>query len=156
MIYFNIDYFCISDVPCITISINSTAHCTPETTIMSIVTSIPPPEKAQWQKSSDGNDFYDIDITQQKYAGSNHNPESLRLVIPKTALDDIGYYRLQISNRLGANVSKGEYLKFTGSMFFSKFTLADQKLIKTCLALVVIFSITYSWKKDFHLLLVLK
>lgn len=124
MIYFNIDQFCISDFPCVKISINPTPQSAQETTISSIVKSIPPPEKAQWQTSIDANEFYDIDVTQQKYAGSYHNPESPYLVIPEITSDDIRFYRLQIWNKLGANVSNDVYLKFTGSMFFFKVYLS--------------------------------
>lgn len=102
--------------PCVKISINPTPQSAQETTISSIVKSIPPPEKAQWQTSIDGNEFYDIDVTQQKYAGSYHNPESPYLVIPEITSDDIRFYRLQIWNKLGANVSNDVYLKFTGSL----------------------------------------
>lgn len=105
-------------VPCVSISIKPTVHFASVTTITSIVTSMPPPEKAQWQKCKHGNDFSKLEVTKPKYFGSVDSPECPRLVIPKTTFDDMLYYRLQISNKLGVKVSKSVYLKVIGSMFF--------------------------------------
>lgn len=121
------------DVPCVEISIKPTVHFASDTTITSIVTSMPPPEKAQWQKSKHRIDFSEVDVTKSKYFGSNASPQCPSLVIPKTTFDDIGYYRLQISNKLGLNVSNSVYLNVTGSMFFQSFidlmTFSSNKLI---------------------------
>lgn len=107
-----------TDVPCIAILTKPTVHFASDTTITSIVTSKPQPEKAQWQNSKNGNDFYEIDVTDSKYFGSNVSPECPRLVIPKTTFDDMLYYRLQITNKIGVNVSNAVYLKVTGSTSF--------------------------------------
>lgn len=111
-----------TDVPCIAISTKPKVHFASDTTITSIVTSNPQPEKAQWQNSKNGDDFYEMDVTKSKYFGSNVSPECPRLVIPKTTFDDMLYYRLQISNKLGVNVSNIVYLKVTGSMSFRSLT----------------------------------
>lgn len=115
------------DVPCIEISIESPVHLASYTTLTSIVSSMPPPEKAQWQKSNHGKDFAVLEVTKSKYFGSNVSPECPRLVIPKTTFDDMLYYRLQISNKLGVNVSNIVYLEVTGSMSFHSLT----QLMKT-------------------------
>nr|XP_034318682.1 uncharacterized protein LOC105324463 isoform X2 [Crassostrea gigas] len=108
--------YIILDVPCVEISIKPTVHFASDTTITSIVTSMPPPEKAQWQKSKHRIGFSEVDVTKSKYFGSNASPQCPSLVIPKTTFDDIGYYRLQISNKLGLNVSNSVYLNVTGSL----------------------------------------
>lgn len=110
------------DVPCIEISTKSPVHFASDTTLTSSVSSMPPPKKAVWQKSKNGNDFSELVVTKSKYFGSNVSPECPRLVIPKTTFDDRLYYRLQISNKLGVNVSNIVYLKVTGSMSFCSLT----------------------------------
>uniref|UniRef100_A0A8W8NTZ8 Ig-like domain-containing protein n=1 Tax=Magallana gigas TaxID=29159 RepID=A0A8W8NTZ8_MAGGI len=106
------------DCPCVDISIKPgpTVHFASNTKITAIVMSTPQPEKAQWQKSKDGNVFLALDVKRSKYFGSNSSPGCPCLVIPKTTFNDIGYYRLQISNKLGVNVSNIVYLKVTGSL----------------------------------------
>lgn len=106
------------DVPYVAISIKSPVHFASDTTITSIVTSMPPPEKAKWQKSKHGNDFSELEVTKSKYFGSDVGPECPRLIIPQTTFDDMLYYRLRISNKLGVNVSNTVHLNVTGSMFF--------------------------------------
>lgn len=108
-------------VPCVAISIKPTVHFASKASITSIVTSMPQPEKAQWQNSKNGNNFSELDVTKSKYFGSNVSPECPLLVIPKTTFDDNLYYRLQISNKLGVNVSNIVNLKVTGSMSFCSF-----------------------------------
>lgn len=106
------------DVPCVAIAIKSPVHFASDTTITSTVTSMPPPENAQWQKCKYENDFSELEVTKSKYFGSNVSPECPLLIIPKTTFDDTLYYRLQISNKIGVNVSNIVHLNVTGSMFF--------------------------------------
>lgn len=135
------------DIPYVTISIGPTVNFASETTISSIVASIPPPERAQWQKSKDRNVFHNIDVRKSKYFGSNVIPTSPLLVIPKTTFDDKLYYRLQILNKIWESISNDEYLNVTGSMSFKHIPPPDQN--------GDIF-VYFSRNKQFHFLFILR
>lgn len=55
----------------------------------------------EWQKSIDRQNFSCINVTDPKYEGSSHDPKSPLLVIAKTTVDDVLYYRLHVWNKIG-------------------------------------------------------
>lgn len=86
-----------------------------ETTIRSVIsTSLPTPEKIEWQKSKDGVDFYPIKYA--KYPQSTDNSTCPSFVINNVSFDDKLYYRLLVWNGIGKGVSNTVYLNVTGSM----------------------------------------
>lgn len=93
------------------------------TTIKAGILSTPPTEKVEWQKSKNGNDFYCINTTEEKYSGSKNflipESESAILVILRTTFDDMLFYRLMVWNRIGVNFSNTVELKVTGSKVLS-------------------------------------
>lgn len=81
----------------------------------SVISSYPPPDVVEWQKSRDGMDFLRINICTPKYDGSSLKPESPRLIIRKTTFDDGLYYRLLVGNEFGKNISNTLHLNIIGS-----------------------------------------
>lgn len=94
-----------------------------KTTIKAGILSTPPTVKVEWQKSKNGNDFYCINTTEEKYSGSKNflipESESAILVILRTTFDDMLFYRLMVWNRIGVNFSNTVELKVTGSKVLS-------------------------------------
>lgn len=109
----NSSYYLI-DVPGVRIFVDSPVYFGSETTIGSEVSSIPTPDKFEWQKSKDGNDFYCIG--KPEYFGSTGILTCPFLVIPKTSFADKLYYRLLVWNGIGESVSNTIFLNVTGSM----------------------------------------
>lgn len=84
--------------------------------IKSTVSSCPLPNKIEWQKSSDGQNFDFIDISKREYYGSSLNVTSPKLQIPKTTFDDQLYYRLFVRNAIGEEISDSLHLNVAGGI----------------------------------------
>lgn len=113
---------CFSDIPSVKIFEDSSVCFGSETTIRSVISSTPPPEKTEWQKSMDGINFSCIRYA--KYPQSTDNSTCPPFVIKKTSFDDGVFYRLLVWNAIGESVSNTVYLNVTGSMsIFLKFFL---------------------------------
>lgn len=84
---------------------------------MSEVASCPVPDKAEWQKSVDGQTFKCIDVRETKYHGSCLNPESPSLEINPISFDDKQHYRLWVWNKIGEQGSNTVFLNVIGSMY---------------------------------------
>lgn len=87
------------------------------TIFKSEVTSCPKLEGVEWQCSSDGNEFFRIDISTPHYHGSKQLAESPLLVISKTTFEDRLHYRLRVMNKIGRSFSNILYLDVKGSMY---------------------------------------
>lgn len=87
------------------------------TIFKSEVTSCPKLEGVEWQCSSDGNEFFCIDISTPHYHGSKQLAESPLLVISKTTFEDRLHYRLRVTNKIGRSFSNILYLDVKGSMY---------------------------------------
>lgn len=79
------------------------------------VSSCPSLDGVKWQASIDAENFTCIDIGEQRYVGSQDNPECPLLVIPKITFEDIFYYRLLVWNKIGKGASNSLRLNVTGS-----------------------------------------
>lgn len=77
------------------------------------ISSCPPAEKLEWQKSPDGERFSSIDIRQSKYDGSSDNPYFPFLRISNTTFDDEQYYRVLVWNKIGMEQSNTIFLEGT-------------------------------------------
>lgn len=85
-----------------------------ETTVKSVISSTPTPEKIEWQKSKDGINFHSIEN-----ANTSENTKFSTcpfLKINKATFADKLYYRLLVWNRIGESVSNTIFLNVTGSM----------------------------------------
>lgn len=113
MCYINI----ISDVPYAGIATKPNIYFGSQTYIDCDVTSCPPLVGAEWQKSIDRETFKNIDISEQKYYGSNTDIKNkLILVIPKVCFEDKQYYRLRLWNKIGEHISNTVYIRVKGGM----------------------------------------
>lgn len=92
-----------------------------------MISSCPSPEQIEWEKSCDGNTFYRIDINETKYHGSNEDPISPVLCLPKTTFEDQQFYRIVVRNKIGECMSNTHFLKVTGSMQYIQITLYQVK-----------------------------
>lgn len=103
------------DIPKATISTESKVYLGSTAQIRSEISSTLLPNKHEWQKSFDGNEFHCIDINERKYHGTDGLKNPL-LVISNTTFDDILYYRLLVWNIIGGCDSNTVYLNVIGSM----------------------------------------
>lgn len=109
-------YYFFPDIPSAKISVNSKVYFGSKSNIWSYISSTPRPNKAEWQKSVDGDVFHSIDINKQEYNGSSKNPCYPSLVIQKTTFENMLYYRLRVWNGIGECVSNTVFLDVNGSM----------------------------------------
>lgn len=110
-----------ADIPSVEIFIDSPVYFGSKTTIKSVVsTSMPTPEKIEWQESKDGVDFNCIGYA--KYPQSTNNFICPSFVINETSFDD-KRYRLLVWNRIGESVSNTVYLNVTGSKAYIDFIM---------------------------------
>lgn len=119
--YFKIVYlkafyasFFFTDVPIVQISVDSQVCCGSESTIKSLVSSIPTPKKIEWQNSKDGIDFFRI--SKPEFFETDDSFTCPFFLIPETTFADKRYYRLLVWNGIGESVSNTVYLNITGSM----------------------------------------
>lgn len=103
------------DEPNAKISTNTAVVHGSETRFSCLISSCPSPEQIEWQKSCDGNIFYRIDINELKYHGSNEDPSSPVLCLPKTTFDDQQFYRIVVRNKIGEYTSDTHFLEVTGN-----------------------------------------
>lgn len=80
--------------------------------------SCPSLDGIEWQKSSDGETFSNIDLREPKHFGSSHDPVSPLLVILNVNFEDKLYYRLLAWNKIGETYSNTIYLNVTGSKYY--------------------------------------
>lgn len=105
---------CFPDIPSVKIFEDSSVCFGSETTIRSVISSTPPPEKIEWQKSMDEVNFSCIRYA--KYPQSTNKSTCPSFVIKKTSFDDRLFYRLLVWNGIGESVSNTVFLNVTGSM----------------------------------------
>lgn len=103
------------DVPNVKILFDPIFKFGSKATITTEVSSIPSPEKLEWQKSKDGIKFHCIDIKNPKYYGSSEKPECPMLVILKIDFADKLHYRLVVWNIFGESISNTVFLDVKGS-----------------------------------------
>lgn len=111
-------YAFFTDVASVQISVDSQVCCGSETTIKSVVSSIPTPEKIEWQNSKDGIDF--SCISKPEFFEIDDTFTCPFFLLPKTTFADKLYYRLLVWNGIGESVSNIVYLNITGSMVIIK------------------------------------
>lgn len=111
-------YAFFTDVASVQISVDSQVCCGSETTIKSVVSSIPTPEKIEWQNSKDGIDF--SCISKPEFFEIDDTFICPFFLLPKTTFADKLYYRLLVWNGIGESVSNIVYLNITGSMVIIK------------------------------------
>lgn len=123
---------CFPDIPSVKIFEDSSVCFGSETTIRSVISSTPPPEKIEWEKSMDEVNFSCIRYA--KYPQSTDNSTCPSIVIKKTSFDDRLFYRLLVWNAIGESVSNTVYLNVTGSMskFLKLFLDTYPEKIKIC------------------------
>lgn len=105
---------------------DSQVCCGSESTIKSIVSSIPTPKKIEWQNSKDGIDFFRI--SKPEFFETDDSFTCPFFLIPKTTFADKLYYRLLVWNGIGESVSNTVYLNITGSMVIIKKNYQIMKL----------------------------
>lgn len=70
----------------------------------------------KWQKQI-GEEFTDIDITDERYAGSSLASPTPKLVITKVDLIDRTSFRLVVTNRVGSNQSESIVLNVVDGLY---------------------------------------
>lgn len=131
MYFVSVNYFCVindcliffPDIPSAKILVDSKVFFGSELKIWPCISSTPRPNKAEWQKSVDGDVFHCIDIDKQEYNGSAKDPKFPSLVIQNTTFENMLYYRLRVWNGIGECVSNTVFLDVTGSMFLRLFLI---------------------------------
>lgn len=107
--------FFFTDIPNVEIVLDPLFHFGSYATITAEVSSIPPTENVEWQKSKDGIDFHCIDIKTPKYYGSSVMPASPLLKILEIGFVDKLYYRVLVGNKFGESISNTVFLGVKGS-----------------------------------------
>lgn len=102
---------------------DSQVCCGSESTIKSLVSSIPTPKKIEWQNSKDGIDFFRI--SKPEFFETDDSFTCPFFLIPETTFADKRYYRLLVWNGIGESVSNTVYLNITGSMVKINFFLSN-------------------------------
>lgn len=120
---FYASFFFFTDVPIVQISVDSQVCCGSESTIKSLVSSIPTPKKIEWQNSKDGIDFFRI--SKPEFFETDDSFTCPFFLIPETTFADKRYYRLLVWNGIGESVSNTVYLNITGSMVKIIFFLSN-------------------------------
>lgn len=115
------------DEPNAKISTNTPVVYGSGTRFSCLISSCPSPEEIEWQNSCDGNIFYRIDINEPKYYGSNEDPSSPVLCLPKTTFDDKQFYRIVVRNKIGECISNTHFLEVIGSMQYINIVLYQEK-----------------------------